>query len=855
MELTLISLRRSASCARQLRLILATLLLALASASVSAQTFQLSPTQQQMLNQLPPAQRQQAMDAIRQAQSQQSAAAQQPVQPLREESDEEESLADEEESLADEEESEEPSASTPKPFGYDLFESNEAGFDPPMTGPVPPDYVLGPSDTVRVQLFGNVNNIYEYDVTRDGILNVAELGPVNVAGIPFSEFRADISRRVKEMLIGTQVSVTMGQLRAIRIFVLGDVNRPGSFVVSGLATISSALYRSGGISRVGSLRDVQLKRNGQTVATLDLYDLLLYGDTSDDRRLQPGDVIFVPTLGNTVSIGGAVKRPAIYETRAGATIADVVAIAGGLTDDAFGQGAELQRIDTDRERKILSVDLTNSAASQEPVRAGDSLVIPQVLPRLEETVMLSGHVHRPGNYQWRQGMWLTDLITTVEELQPNADTHYVLIRREQAPNESIEVFSVDLANALVSPGSAADIVLESRDTVNVFSRADGAYTYDPDNALPAFSMPGSREDVITPILDELRLHVTHDAPFAMVQIDGPVRAAGVYPLETEMRVSDLIRAGGGLSEEAYGFNAELTRYSVASGVGRETEFVNIDLDAIRRGDENADVVLKEHDYLAIKRIPEWDSIWTVTLEGEIVFPGSYRVWRGETLADVIQRAGGLTPDAFPEGAVFLREYLKEKEEEKIDTLTRRMETDIASIRYEIATSLQADSGDGDSLQTAQVLLENLKNTEAVGRLVITLQNDVARSVGSIEVRDGDRLLIPTASQVVTVLGETQQNSSHLYQSGLSRDEYIDLSGGLTRRADKKLIYIVRANGALIIRKRRWFGRARGMEIRPGDTIVVPLETNPISPLSLWTSVTQILYQSAIGLAALNTFKR
>jgi polysaccharide export outer membrane protein len=219
------------------------------------------------------------------------------------------------------------------------------------------------------------------------------------------------------------------------------------------------------------------------------------------------------------------------------------------------------------------------------------------------------------------------------------------------------------------------------------------------------------------------------------------------------------------------------------------------------------------------------------------------------LADVIQRAGGLTPDAFPEGAVFLREYLKEKEEEKIDTLTRRMETDIASM------SLQADSGDGDSLQTAQVLLENLKNTEAVGRLVITLQNDVARSVGSIEVRDGDRLLIPTASQVVTVLGETQQNSSHLYQSGLSRDEYIDLSGGLTRRADKKLIYIVRANGALIIRKRRWFGRARGMKIRPGDTIVVPLETNPISPLSLWTSATQIFYQSAIGVAALNTFNR
>ena len=204
-----------------------------------------------------------------------------------------------------------------RPFGYDVFESQANVFTPAQTGPVPQDYVLGPGDVVRVQLFGNVNGIYEFEVSRDGILNLPELGPIVVAGIPFSEFRADLNERVSQMLIGTQVSVTMGPLRTVRVFVLGDVNRPGSVVVGGLSTISGALYRSGGISDVGSLRNVQLKRDGRLVARLDLYDLLLRGDTSSDSRLQPGDVIFVPPLGDTVRVGGAVKRPAIYETLGG----------------------------------------------------------------------------------------------------------------------------------------------------------------------------------------------------------------------------------------------------------------------------------------------------------------------------------------------------------------------------------------------------------------------------------------------------------------------------------------------------------------------------------------------------------
>ena len=247
------------------------------------------------------------------------------------------------------------------PFGYDVFERRDTSLLSPMSGPVPQDYVLGPGDTVRVQLFGNVNGIYEFEVSRDGILNLPELGPITVAGIPFSEFRQDLHTRVQEMLIGTQVSVTMGQLRTIRVFVLGDVERPGSYVVNSLATMSSALYQGGGSSEVGTLRNIQLKRNGKVVSRLDLYDLLLSGDTSGDKRLQPGDVIFVPPIGDTVSVIGAVKRPAIYETDGKTSVAEILDIAGGLTAEAFDGGVRLERIDGDR--RTIAIDLSDSGDS------------------------------------------------------------------------------------------------------------------------------------------------------------------------------------------------------------------------------------------------------------------------------------------------------------------------------------------------------------------------------------------------------------------------------------------------------------------------------------------------------------
>lgn len=718
-----------------------------------------------------------------------------------------------------------------KPFGYEIFEPKDFSFDAPTSGPAPHDYVLGPGDTLRVQLFGNVNGIYELEVSRNGVLNLPEIGPVTVAGISFSEVRKDLDKRVQNMLIGTQVSVTMGQLRTIRVFVLGDVNQPGSHVVSGLSTISAALYRSGGISPVGTLRNIQLKRSGRVVSTLDVYDLLIRGDTTGDARLQPGDVVFVPPIGKTVAVGGAVNRPAIYEVKRLTSAADLVTLSGGLTSEAFAAGSRLERVDQNSQRSVIAVNLDEKSANDVRVENGDKLLVPKVLPELANAVFLAGHVYRPGSYPWRPGMRLTDLVPSSSELKPGVDTDYVLIRREGARGQPLDVLSASLANSLASPNSQENIRLEAGDTVNIFSRALG------------------RQRVVEPLLEEIALQSTVDAPVRSVEISGNIRAPGVYPLEGGMRISDLIRAGGSLTEQAYVLEAELTRYEVADGGGRTTSVVSVDLDSIRRGVEAADLALREHDYLIVKRVPEWNTIWSVTLEGEVAFPGRYRIRRGETLLDVLDRAGGLTQGAFSEGAVFLRESLKDREQEQLETLAQRMEADLASL------SLQSvGSGDSTALTTGNVLLEQLRAAEAVGRLVIDLTSGGESSANTLEMRDGDRLLVPTKTQVVTVLGETQQNTSHVYKQGMSRDDYIDLSGGLTRRADKKLIYVVRANGAVVAGSRsRWFGRARNLQIRPGDTIVVPLDTDRMRPLTFWGNVTQILYQGAIAVAAVKTF--
>jgi polysaccharide biosynthesis/export protein len=722
-----------------------------------------------------------------------------------------------------------------KPFGQELFEAAPDTFAPATDIPVPAEYVVGPGDRFEVQLIGSTKGRFSLVVRRDGRINFPELGPISVGGMRFEEARAMLEQRVTEQLIGTQASVQMGELRSIQIFVVGDAKQPGSYTVSGLSTITNALFVSGGVGEAGSLRNIELKRNGQTVARFDLYDLLLQGDTRADLRLMSGDVILVHPVARVVGVSGEVRRPALYELKGESTVADVIHLAGGLSPEAEGRLATIDRIGESNQRIVLDIDL-NAAAATTAMQDGDVLHVPTIRPTVGDAVVLNGHVHRPGTFQHRPGLRISNVIASLEELKPMADQHYVLIRREVPPTRRVEYVSADLVRALEQKGSDADTLLQPRDQIFVFDLETG------------------RDRLLEPLMRELRLQSSRDAPTAEVSVGGRVNAPGQYPLERGMRVGDLVRAGGSLNEAAYGGKAELTRNMTETGESRETALIEIDLALAMAGDPNENIELKPFDYLIIKELPLWGGQEYVDIEGEVRFPGRYPIQRGETLRSVLSRAGGVTDLAFARGSVFTRETLKERERKQIEELTRRLQTDLAQVSLMAAQEARGDAA--QALAVGQQLLESLKTTEPVGRLVINVERAMAAARAGIPqdivLKDGDRLMVPRITQEVTVIGEVQSPTSHLFSAGLSRGDYIELSGGVTQRADKGRIYVVRADGSVVGGGDKWFSFS-GVEIEPGDTVVVPFDAERMRALPLWTAITTIIYNLAVAVAAVDSF--
>ena len=358
------------------------------------------------------------------------------------------------------------------------------------------------------------------------------------------------------------------------------------------------------------------------------------------------------------------------------------------------------------------------------------------------------------------------MLQSVDDLRPNADLHYILIRREQPPDRHVSVLSADLAAALSAPGSAADVPLMGRDRITVFD------------------LQSSRDRVIHPLIEDLKVQSNIGLPEQVVEVEGRANVPGEYPYEAGMTVRDLIRAGGGLSDAAYGGSAELTRYRVTNGETRETDLIRIDLAAVLRGEPSANLALQPFDHLSIKEVEAWGAQETVTLRGQVRFPGTYSIRPGETLKSVLLRAGGLTEYAFARGSVFTREELREREQKELDVLAARMQNDVSLVALQGSVANQASAA--ATLSAGQSLLTQLRRTKAVGRLVIDLPRIVRAPVHSlydVVLRDGDELRVPRLQQEVTVIGEVQTTTSHLYRPGLSRSDYIAMSGGETRRAD------------------------------------------------------------------------
>lgn len=713
-----------------------------------------------------------------------------------------------------------------RPFGYELFSQAPKTFAPATDIPVPADYVLGPGDTVVVQLYGKDNVEHTLSVTREGLLLFPGMGPVPVAGKKFSELQRELQGRVQRQYIGTRAAVSLGRLRSIRVFVLGDVAQPGSYTVSSLATLTNALLASGGIKPHGSLRSVQHKRGAELVGTLDLYDLLLRGDTSRDARLVPGDVIFVPPVKRTVGITGRVRRPAIYELKDERSVEELIELAGGLLPDADPQSAQVERIGAQGARRRETLDLSAEVGRRYEVRDGDVVQVLPVLDRIDNSVTLSGYVERTGPYAWHPGMRLSDLLPTLSLLQPRADPRFVLIVRED-PANGTQLRGASLAEALAKPGADPDVMLAPGDEVIVFDRQE------------------DRGALIRPLLERARASAGPERPSPEVGVEGAVHHAGRYPWSQGMSVRDLLNAAGGLTDRAHLLEAELTRYVVVDGQAREQSRQLIDLRSPRANNES--LRLEPYDRLVVRRVPRWEEEGTVEILGEVKYPGKYPIAPGERLSSVLKRAGGLTDTAYPRAAVFLRDSVRLREQEYLERLASQLERDLALMSQggpEIGVKKE------QALAEGQALLRQMRTARATGRMVVKLEEVLdARDDYDVAMQPGDRLIVPQRPDEVTVIGEVYHPTSHIYVDRYTRDAYVRLSGGVTERGNRRAAYVVHADGS-VSPPGGWL--AGDVAVGPGDTVIVPLKVDRVSSLKLFTDVSTILFQLAVTAAALDS---
>ncbi|WP_278355158.1 MULTISPECIES: SLBB domain-containing protein [Idiomarina] len=794
-----------------------------------------------------------------------------------------------------------------KAFGYDLFAGEPKTFAPTSFAPVPSSYIMGVGDTVKIQLFGKESRTHDLTVDREGKIVIPDLGELTVAGLSYTLMQELIQSQVSKRLIGFKVAVSMGELRSIQVFIAGEAYKPGSYTVSSLSTISQALYVAGGVSDIASLRSIRLMRAGEVIADFDLYDLLLKGDASDDRILQSGDVVFIPARGDMVTVKGQVKRPALYELKGDETLEDALHFAGGSEDDAYLASAQLERI-VRGQRVISTVDLTSNEELKEELKGGDVLTLRQVSDSLNNSLLLVGAVTRPGHYEWKPGIRINDILfDSRHDLLEQADLGYGLVVRETGAKRKLSLYQFNVAEA-ISGVEEENLQLQERDQIVIFSRyqtkaeekqklsrytlteqerqaeereellnqyrqaflrdlvkekgvkTDEESTQELASATRLFGTPDaddetidedklahySRDRLLEPIMLRIKQERSNAGTTPLVYVAGEVNHPGVYPLVENASASRLVDAAGGVKDSAYLKRAEITRFRYEEDSG-QTEYLAISLEDVLSG--KTDVAIQGRDRLNVLSIPEWQSTYEVTLRGEVRFPGTYAIKRGETLTQLIERAGGFTEHAFIEGAVFTRQEIRERERERKKALAQELQK-------EIAGNMMTGTGDSRvSYNEMRTLLADLLSAETVGRLIMDLPKLISSNgANDVQLKDGDTLHVPSLSDSVSIMGEVQMSTSYRFDPELSVNEYIARSGGTREKADEDRIYIVKADGSIELHNggSSWFSFNNESKLGPGDTIIVPMDTTYTEDLELWSQVTSILYNTAVAVAAINS---
>jgi polysaccharide export outer membrane protein len=778
-----------------------------------------------------------------------------------------------------------------KRFGLDLFDRQISTFAPVDDMPAPDSYRVGPGDTINVYMYGNEEADLALSINREGQLILPRLGPLSVAGLTFAEVKEVIEARVASQLVATKAVVSLGKLRSINVFLAGDVLAPGSYSVSGLSTVLQVLYAGGGITEIGSLRNILVKRRGKVVAKLDAYDILLRGDTSGDIRLSSGDTVFVATVERLVSLEGEVKRPAIYETLPTDTLGDLLKMSGGLSALGYAKSASIERrVPGQSSVTRVQVNLADPKDLGQALFNGDRLVVAAIRKEIGNQVLLRGAVARPGGYAWFDGQRITDLVGSLDDdLLSETDLSTGLIVRRSGIGLEIEAIAFDLGEAVANPGTRIDLLLKEKDEVLIFalpylndsyqalvdaaaekasSSEDSKDSKSPDLAFQLGPngdliglfprekeeekeeekrerVYGDRSELIEEVVFRLGAQAKSPASTNVVEVSGAVRLPGRYPLLDDRSMEMLLALAGGFENSAFLDEVEVTRLSFdAQGRARIATFkVGV------RTATDGNFQLQPLDRIRVSRIPNWSYGDTVELAGSVLFPGDYPIVPGEMLSSIINRAGGVSENGFPQGAVLIKVEAKKREQEQLERLIASIQRNVLA---QSQTREQENSAGSADAQSDLEFLQGVLEKEAIGRVVIDLPAILAGDPGAdIQLEAGDTLFVPEFNNTVSVIGEVRQPGNFRYENDRSVADYLDFAAGTTVRAEDKETYVVRANGSVqrIAMKNSLlsFTPARDNGLQPGDTIIVPVNEDYQPTLARYKEVSTVVFQSIASL--------
>ena len=756
----------------------------------------------------------------------------------------------------------------------------------PMDLPVGPDYVVGPGDGLAIDVWGGVSQRIFRTVDRAGQVSIPEVGPVLVSGKSLADLQQELQRLLRTEFRDVSAEVSLARLRTIRVYEVGDVANPGAYDISSLSTPLNALFAAGGPTPKGSLRIVKHYRGNQLVQTVDLYDLLLHGVKGDILRLDNGDTVMVPPVGPQITVEGMVRRPSIYELKDEKDLASVLELAGGLLPSAALRHIEVQRLVAHEKETMLSLDIPDGTAPAEvtnklesfEIQDGDLIRVFPISAYNQDAIYLDGHVTRPGRYSYQENMRVTDVIGSYKDLLPEPDSHYAEIIRLNAPDFHPTVESFDLADALANPADAP--VLHAMDTVRIFSRFDfedppsvsvwgdvrkpGTYRtsgqirlsdavhmaggfspdaqkedaqvfrYLPDGKFKIFSVNLNQalagdptEDIVLQSRDRLLIHRNAEAADpATVYVQGDVARPGRYPLTTNMTLGDLIRIGGGLKPSADTETADLTHFAYADNGQLTGQHESVSIHAALTGNADTAAVIHNGDVLTIREKPGWTDLGaSITVKGEVGNPGTYGIRPGERLSSVIERAGGFQPSAYPYAAIFRRVQVRDLESKDQNEMLIRLKSEQSDLQMLPEADPDKKRAKDLALEQWQTAVEELSANPPSGRLAIHISTSVNRWKGTaedLEVRAGDSIEIPKRPGYVTVTGQVYNPTAVSWRPGKSARWYLSQSGGPTQLANRKAIFVIRADGSVEGTKAGlWSGDSLGGELKPGDSVVVP----------------------------------